>query len=212
VILTDDNFATLIHAIEEGRSILRRIQLSILYLLACNGGEILYVLLALFTGIPLLAATQLLYINLVTDGLPALVFAFVPSDDHIMRQPPVRSLSILKKRDFYYIALVGLLTAALSTIVLLPFIKGQQLTLVFSLMIFFQQFILMHLWGHRFTKLFWAAFLFPLVLHPIILYSTLAQKILRIEPLSVQNWSIVGLMSAVFLVIIWLSRKKARRV
>lgn len=210
VVLTDDNFATLIHAIHEGRSILRRIHLSILYLLSCNSGEILYVFLALFSSIPLMAASQLLYMNLITDGLPALVFAFVPSDERLMFQPPVRSLSILKKKDFYFIGLIGLLTIVVSSLTFLSSVKDQQLTLVFTLIIFFQHFVLMYLWGNRFTKIFWAAFLFPFILHPLILYSSFTQKILKVTPLSQENWTLLGLMSAIFFVLIWISRRKAR--
>ena len=89
MVLTDDNFASIVAAVEEGRGIFGNIKKYLMYLLSCNLGEILLMLLAVLMGQPLpLVAVQLLYVNLATDGLPALALAVDPPDPHIMRRSP----------------------------------------------------------------------------------------------------------------------------
>lgn len=89
MILTDDNFATIVAAVEEGRTIYDNIRKFIRYLLGTNSGEILTMFGALMIGlrVPLLAI-QLLWINLVTDGLPAVALGFEPSEPDVMKRKP----------------------------------------------------------------------------------------------------------------------------
>jgi Ca2+-transporting ATPase len=87
--LTDDNFASIVAAVEEGRRIFENIKKYLMYLLSSNLGEIGLMAAALLAGLPLpLSAVQLLYVNLVTDGLPALALAVDPPDADLMRRPP----------------------------------------------------------------------------------------------------------------------------
>ena len=89
MVLMDDNFASIVNAVEEGRGIFDNIQKVLQYLLSCNCGEILLVLLASLLGWPApLIAVQLLWINLVTDGLPALALSLEPPEPGIMRRRP----------------------------------------------------------------------------------------------------------------------------
>lgn len=89
MVLADDNYATIVAAVEEGRSIYQSIRRFIRYLLACNAGEVLTMLIAAALNLPFpLTATQLLWMNLVTDGLPALGLGMGPVDPDLMRQPP----------------------------------------------------------------------------------------------------------------------------
>jgi Ca2+-transporting ATPase len=89
MVLTDDNFRSIVSAVEEGRCIFDNIQNIVHYLLACNAGEVLFMFSAAALGWPLpLAAIQILWINLVTDGLPALALAMEPPDRDVMRRPP----------------------------------------------------------------------------------------------------------------------------
>jgi Ca2+-transporting ATPase len=89
MVVTDDNFASIAAAVEEGRGIYDNIRKAVYYLLSCNLSEILLMLLAtvLFLPLPLLPV-QILWINLVTDSLPALALAVDPNDPDLMRRPP----------------------------------------------------------------------------------------------------------------------------
>jgi Ca2+-transporting ATPase len=85
VVLLDDNFATVVAAVEEGRIIRSNIRKFIRYMLTCNSGELWTVMLAPLIGMPLpLTALQILWINLVTDGLPALALAMEPAEPGLM--------------------------------------------------------------------------------------------------------------------------------
>ena len=89
MVLVDDNFASIVGAVEEGRGILDNIQKSVHYLLACNTGEVLFMFFAALVGWPSpLMAIQVLWINLVTDGLPALALGIEPPERGIMSRPP----------------------------------------------------------------------------------------------------------------------------
>lgn len=92
MVLTDDNFASIVSAVEEGRGIFDNIQKVLQFLLSCNFGEILLMLAASLLGWPApLLPIQLLWINLVTDGLPALALSLEPPEPNVMRRHPRRS-------------------------------------------------------------------------------------------------------------------------
>ncbi|MCL2828933.1 MAG: calcium-translocating P-type ATPase, PMCA-type [Oscillospiraceae bacterium] len=94
MILTDDNFATIVSAVREGRGIYQNIVKSVHFLLSCNVGEILTILLAILIGMPTpLLPIQLLWINLVTDSLPALALGAERADRDSMDRPPVNPKS-----------------------------------------------------------------------------------------------------------------------
>ncbi len=89
LVLSDDNFATIRAAIEEGRNIYENIRKFIRYMLASNVGEILVMLFAMLMGLPLpLVAIQILWVNLITDGLPAMALALDSAEKDSMKRPP----------------------------------------------------------------------------------------------------------------------------
>jgi Ca2+-transporting ATPase len=89
MVITDDNFASIVSAVEEGRGIYDNIKKFIHYLLSCNAGEILTMFFASLFGMPVpLLPIQILWVNLITDGLPALALGVDPVDPHIMKRPP----------------------------------------------------------------------------------------------------------------------------
>jgi Ca2+-transporting ATPase len=116
VVLTDDNFASIVCAVEEGRGIYENIQKFLLYLLAGNAGLVLFVLLASAVGWPFpLTATQILWMNLVTNGLPALALGMEPPEPDLMRRRPrpPREPVITLRRGLAILA-QGLLVTAVS--------------------------------------------------------------------------------------------------
>lgn len=92
LVLLDDNFATLVAAVEQGRTVYGNIRKFIRYMLACNIGEVITMLFAMLCGMPVvLVPIQLLLINLVTDGLPAIALGMEPPEEGIMLRPPRKS-------------------------------------------------------------------------------------------------------------------------
>ena len=118
LIIADDNFASIVAAVEEGRGIYDNIAKTLAYLLAGNAGELAVMFTAALVGWPLpLLPIQLLWINLVTDGLPALALATDPIDPRVLMQPPRRQDAQLIDRAFLQrIALTGMLTAGVALV------------------------------------------------------------------------------------------------
>jgi Ca2+-transporting ATPase len=115
MVLLDDNFATIVAAVEQGRVIYDNIRKFIKYLMTTNSGELWVMLLAPFLGMPLpLLPLQILWMNLVTDGLPALALGIEPSERKVMSHPPYRpNESILGRGMGWHILWVGFLMGML---------------------------------------------------------------------------------------------------
>jgi Ca2+-transporting ATPase len=112
--LLDDNFATIVAAVEEGRGIFGNIKKYLMYLLSSNIGEILLMAGASLLGMPLpLTAVQILYINLATDGLPALALAVDPHERDLMRRKPRNSKTGIFTRPVVILMAIGGLWSAL---------------------------------------------------------------------------------------------------
>jgi Ca2+-transporting ATPase len=108
MMLTDDNFASIVAAVEEGRGIFGNIKKYLMYLLSSNIGEIGLMAGATLLGMPLpLSAVQLLYVNLATDGLPALALAVDPPEKDLMNRPPRSPQSGIFTRPIVVLMLMG---------------------------------------------------------------------------------------------------------
>lgn len=198
MIVTDDNFASLINAIDYGRNIFNQTKNVIIYLLAGNLGEVIYITASLVLHLPILTPLQILYLNIATDGLPAIMLAFAPKNPDIMREKPRKNTNILENKNLYYIFFVGLLTALLSAFSVLPFMEkggnGTALTTVLTVLILVQQLILLDIWiGYKplFTKIklirkpiFLIAFFQPFLLQLIIIYTPFLAEVFDVVPLT----------------------------
>ncbi len=116
IIIADDNFATIVAAVEEGRGIYDNVVKTLLYLMGGNFGELMVMLIAGLAGLPLpLLPVQLLWINLVSDGLPALALATDPIDHDVLRRPPRPAKAEIIGQGFMgRVTLVGCLSAGVT--------------------------------------------------------------------------------------------------
>ena len=116
IIITDDNFASIVAAVEEGRGIYDNITKTLAYLLGSSTGELIVMLIAVLLGWPLpLLPLHLLWINLVTDGFAALALATDPIDHDVLNRPPRHSQAALLNRDLIKLTLfTGLLAAGVT--------------------------------------------------------------------------------------------------
>lgn len=116
MILLDDNFATIVRAVREGRRIYDNIRKFVKYIMTCNGAEIWTMFLAPLMGLPIpLLPIHILWINLVTDGLPGLALAGEKAEKDIMKRPPRKANeSLFSEGIGYHIAWVGLLMAGVT--------------------------------------------------------------------------------------------------
>jgi Ca2+-transporting ATPase len=116
LILLDDNFATIVKAVKEGRRIFDNIRKFVKYIMTCNGAEIWTIFLAPLMGMPIpLLPIHILWINLVTDGLPALALANEKAESDVMKRPPrPTNESLFSDGVAYHIIWVGLLMAGVT--------------------------------------------------------------------------------------------------
>ncbi len=199
MVITDDNFATIIVAIEEGRGIINNIKNAIKYLLSTNVSEAIALIIGLIMGLPtLFYPIQLLYINLVTDGLPALMLSFSPRDPNLMSITPEKEMVLLKKKDQLYIFWVGMVGATL--VVVSYFMYSVWLrqdlgkTAAFSVLTMIQSFVFIDLWlSHRhihqnlnslFKPVFMIAFIVPLALQFALLSHPVSASLFKVSSIS----------------------------
>jgi len=148
MVLSDDNFATIVSAVEEGRRIYDNIKKYLLYLLGCNISEILIPLFASFAALPLpFTAIQYLWINLTTDGLPAMALGVDPAEPDVMKRAPrdPKEGILVRRETALFLVFLPLLVTA---VILMNFAEGisaesltRARTRIFTLMIIIELFI-----------------------------------------------------------------------
>jgi Ca2+-transporting ATPase len=226
MVLTDDNFASIVAAVEEGRHIFGNIKKYLVYLLSCNIGEILLMAVAILFGtafglapetlIPL-AAVQILYVNLATDGLPAIALSVDPSDRDIMRQRPrPRNQTIFTKEVNVYLLLAGIWTCVATFGVFVwavnsgrSFTEAQTMCFVSLILIqFFNAFNCRSLKHSLFeigpasNKWLLAAIGWEICLLCLIVYLPALQGPFHTYALSVQDWGICILAGASIFILV----------
>lgn len=123
--LTDDNFASIVAAVEEGRGIFGNIKKYLMYLLSSNIGEIGLMAGSVLLGLPLpLTAVQILYVNLATDGLPALALAVDPPETDLLQRPPRNPRSSIFTRPVVVLMLAGGIWSTLVNLGLFAWARG----------------------------------------------------------------------------------------
>jgi P-type Ca2+ transporter type 2C len=239
MVLTDDNFASIVKAIEEGRGIYDNIRKYLVYLLSSNAGE----LLTMFAGVtfagalglvsaepglflPLLAA-QLLWINLITDGPPALALGIDPKDPDVMDRPPrSRGTGVLTSEDWVRLGIIGLVMMVGTIAVLDAYYPGGLFTLfasgsgpnladethartmAFTTLMMFQLFNVYNCrstWRSAFSGFFenkWliGAVALSLTMHVLVIYVPFLQTAFHTMPLSVRDWAVATAVAATLLV------------
>lgn len=122
IVLTDDNFSTIVSAVEQGRNIFQNIKKAILFLLSCNFGEITALFIGILLGLPApLTAVQILWVNLITDTLPAIALGMDPDDKDVMKLKPRNPKESILHGSYTYTILNGVLIGLLT---LFAFIEG----------------------------------------------------------------------------------------
>jgi len=214
MVITDDNFASIITAVEEGRNIIKNLKNAIQYLLSCNISEAITLIGGMILGFNhILFPIQLLYINLVTDGIPALSLAFSPRASHIMTEKPQKEMTLLQKKEQLYILLVGIVTSIITLFSYWYFLKtseGIAKAAVFSVLTLIQSFIYIDLWvSHRhlhtqlktlLSPVFLASFLFPFFTQIFIVRVPMISKVFNISSVSYTQFGAFILLSACVLV------------
>lgn len=222
LVLQDDNFATVVEAVREGRGIYDNIRKFIRYLLACNVGELLSVFIAMSAGLPLpLRPMQILWVNLVTDGLPAMALGVDTPDSQIMlRLPRPRDEGIfsrgLARKIVSRGVLIGISTALVFGVSLhLHGDLARAQTMAFCTLVLCQLF---HVFDCRSevmgvvekgiltNPLLLASVVSSLVLVLVSIYVPFLQGLFGNVPLDLRQWVIIGLASGLPSIVIGVRR------
>ena len=216
MILTDDNFSSIVDAIEEGRGIFDNIRKFVNYLLSSNLGEISVILFASLFGLPLpLTAIQILWINLITDGLPATALSLDPHSEGIMQRKPYPAReSILSKKLSREIITLGILIGISSLILFWLYLDSGLLkaqTIAFTSLVMFELVRLQTIrseykLGIFSNKLLLLAVIASLSLHLLTIYTPMNVwfKTTRLELI---DWGVMILASAILLIVYKLIKK-----
>lgn len=211
LILLDDNFATIVKAVKEGRRIFDNIRKFVKYIMTCNGAEIWTIVVPPLVGLPIpLLPIQILWINLITDGLPALALAGEQAEKDVMKRNPRPSdESLFSDGVGYHIIWVGLLMAGVTIgTQIWAFYSGSEhwQTMVFAVLSLSQ---LGHVLAIRSDRTFlykqgifsnpplFGAVLLTFLLQMAVIYLPPLNEIFKTQPLTVWELGICLLMSAV---------------
>ncbi|HPR41418.1 MAG TPA: calcium-translocating P-type ATPase, PMCA-type [Candidatus Methanofastidiosa archaeon] len=219
MILLDDNFTTIVTAVEEGRHIFDNISKFVRYLLATNFGEVFTIFLASIVGFPLpLVAVQILWINLLTDGLPALSLAFESKERSIMSMPPhKRKANIVDRPMIANILYIGTLMAV-GTLYLYSVAEADKaMTYAFTTLVMFQLFNVFNcrsfkdsvISGGRNLILF-GAVLFSFAAQLCVIYISPLSKVFYTVALDLGDWAMI-LAAASSVIIVEEIRKAVQR-
>ncbi|WP_338102587.1 cation-translocating P-type ATPase [Methanolapillus millepedarum] len=201
MVLMDDNFATIVLAVEEGRSIFDNIHKTVRFLLSSNMGEVIAILTATIMGFVLMSPIHILWINLVTDTFPALALGVEPAEKDIMnRKPRDQTVPFFNKREWGRIFTVGLVEAVLT---LAAYYLGSQVshttgvTMAFLTLALVQLFAAIGFQSERHSifaikpkehPYLWLAFLGSAALQLVVVLVPFLRDIFELAPLDMKQW------------------------
>ena len=226
MILADDDFSTIVGAIREGRTIYDNMRKFILYLLSCNAGEIA----VMFVGILLtsflfqapilpLLAIQILWVNLVTDGLPALAMGVDPPDPDVMiRQPRDPNEPILTRKSIFFIVYSGIIISVGTLLLFFLYIyspvpkhtEAYARTVAFTMLIIFQMIMALNIRKEEHSLIGKEFFRNPylllaisssVILHILIVYIPFFQPFFSTTALDLIDWIIIIVIGSVLVIV-----------
>jgi Ca2+-transporting ATPase len=224
--ITDDNFASIVAAVEEGRAIFDNIKKYLMYLLSSNIGEIGLMVGATLLGLPLpLTAVQILYVNLATDGLPALALSVDPPDPDLMQRRPRNPRSGIFTRPVVALMTIGGVWSAAVNLGLFTWALNsgrsveEAMTMTFISLVLIQFFKAFNFRSDRLSVLNrpfankWLniAILWELILLALIIYVPFLHELFNTFSLPPVDWVIVGVLaftvSPVLEIVKWMERR-----
>jgi len=226
MMLTDDNFASIVAAIREGRAIYSNIKKYLMFLLSSNVGEIGLMAGAMLLGLPLpMSAVQILYLNLATDGLPALALAVDPADGSLMRRPPRNARAGIFSRSVVTLMLVGGAWSMIANLGLFAWALSsgrgidEAMTMTFVSLVLIQFFkaynfrsdrtsVLVRPFQNRWLNL---AIAWELCLLVVVVYLPWIKEPFGTYALTVADWTIILLVSATIVPVLELVKWLVRR-
>lgn len=226
MVLLDDNFATIVAAVKEGRVIYDNIRKFLKYLLTTNSGELWVMLAAPFLGMPLpLLPIQILWVNLMSDGVPALALSAEPAEENVMRRAPVKPDENIFARGLgIHILWVGILMAAVCLLPGLIYWRAENplwQTMIFTVMCFCQlaHVLVIHSGKQSFfhsrllsNKALLAAVLFTAAMQFVIVYAPFFQGFLKTRALPARDMLLCILVSLIVFFAVeaekWFARRK----
>ncbi len=222
MVLLDDNFSTIVSAVEEGRGIYKNILSFVNYLISSNIAEVLIVVLAIIFGMPLpLTALMLLWINLVTDGLPALALSVDPYPKGLMEKPPrAKNEPLFVKSAVFEVIYISIIISAGVLGVFTWGLQGKGLEIAHAQTLAFTTIVLLELTrayvirsssGVPFFSNIWLllAVFTSFLLQLIVIYGPL-QKVFETVPLNITDWSMISVtvFTVLFLSVLGIGIKK----
>jgi len=217
IIITDDNFASIVAGVEEGRIAYGNVRKVIFLLVSTGAAELVLFLLSLFAGLPIpLLAVQLLWLNLVTNGIQDVALAFEPGEGHELRQPPRPRQEGIFNRLMVERVLVSALVMGGVAFFIYQFLLGRGYSLdearngTLLLMVLFEN---IHVFNSRSETV--SVFRHSLLRNPLLVFGTLAaqgihigamytpglREVLHLQPVSPEHWfELLGLAMVLLLV------------
>ncbi|MFA5077994.1 MAG: HAD-IC family P-type ATPase [Dehalococcoidia bacterium] len=216
MVLTDDNFASIVSAVEEGRVIFSNIRRSVFYLLSTSIGELFLYIAAIIAGMPLpLVAVQILWVNLVTDGVCTIPLGMEPKHSNVLAEPPRRAKSgILYNGMLWRIIFMALIMSMITFSIFGWSLAGAGLekarTIAFTLLVAFQWFNALNARSDR-QSIFRLGFFSnrPLIggialavlLQIMVIYLPPLQQVFYTVPLDLSDWGLIVLIALTLLAI-----------